>query len=848
MDSNMSTAFMHRRANSSGASSTGTGSSIGGGPGNLVGSGAGRMAVIGVTRNVRLRRRGASGFGFSLRGGREYAAGFYVSEVQPGGEAHRNGLRVGDQIIRVNGYPVEDAVHQEVALLAKNQQVLVLKIRSVGMIPVKDNPNDPVTWHMVQQQQQQQQHGEYNEGGLGGASTTEIRLRILVGEKGRLGCGVCRGVVPGLTVQGTRENGPARAAGLKAGDVIIWCNGQRLTDLPFERAIEVMRGSAVLDVIVQRPSSNHLYDCPEPLWARGSSGYDSETSSIVSPPLRHNPSSPQHRYTKDDSCIRNPRICCPLALSTGSCGSSEWNHLDQSPEWTRKPNNTTVIRVNQNDNRGSTQPMHLSGEYEDDMNSGEPLYDPVAPRIDYEVHDFDANPREEANRRLAYRRQRDVIYDGSGDQTQNYKENGRPDPQRQVDVERKTITTVEVHQSVCPPAPPPPLPYKWPAEGKPMNAMGIQMGSTMSMGSTGSTETESSLESSCSKDSASTSSSLSTSSCEPPSNIPFGPDAANILKPDNRNVRTSPIATTNLSTAIAQELQRRAQQRIMKAEAGEKPPEPRKPQNAESLRSQEQKVAHDKLMEEFKLAHRKMFNNAQQRQQQLEKASEQEQEKRMVKDGAQSVTSQVPPVPPPLPVPKKRTPDESVEMQSIESFKLKEPPIPVVPKPPSTYFSGGTSNGTVRSPVKTQFNGKDEVDRSKPSSPLQEKPKNPGKVAIRIGAYVGESKQPAKLDFLGQQQQVKPEVKNPVANEESTNAPVVSRLQNELVATLQRSNLRRKTEADNQLAPKPVPDASYNSETTNPEPGKLPQSSVDRLASALGNRVTIKVNPENSAR
>jgi len=35
--------------------------------------------------------------------------------------------------------------------------------------------------------------------------------------------------------------------------------------------------------------------------------------------------------------------------------------------------------------------------------------------------------------------------------------------QRQSEAERKTITTVEVHQSVCPPAPPPPLPYKWPA-------------------------------------------------------------------------------------------------------------------------------------------------------------------------------------------------------------------------------------------------------------------------------------------------------------------------------------------------------------------------------------------------
>lgn len=306
------------------------------------------MAVIGVTRNVRLRRRGASGFGFSLRGGREYAAGFYVSDVQPGSEAHRNGLRVGDQIIRVNGYPVEDAVHQEVALLAKNQQVLVLKIRSVGMIPVKDNPNDPVTWHMVQQQQQQLQ---YNETGLGTVPSTEVRIRILVGEKGRLGCGVCRGIVPGLTVQGTRDDGPARAAGLKAGDIIIWCNGQRLTDLPFERAIEVMRSSAVLDLIVQRPTPNHLYDCPEPLWTRGSSGYDSETSSVAAAsPQPQNPSySPQHhhdprmhhRYPRDDAYNRNGRICCPLALSTSSCSSAEWPHMDQAQEWTRKPNNTT---------------------------------------------------------------------------------------------------------------------------------------------------------------------------------------------------------------------------------------------------------------------------------------------------------------------------------------------------------------------------------------------------------------------------------------------------------------------------------------------------------------------------
>lgn len=99
-----------------------------------------------------------------------------------------------------------------------------------------------------------------------------------------------------------------------------------------------------------------------------------------------------------------------------------------------------------------------------------------------------------------------------------------------------------------------------------MNAMGMQMGSTISMGSTGSTETESSLESSCSKDSASTSSSLSTSSCDPASSISIqsninGPPALPIKIGQSAGpcpVPPPPPPVMNLNSAIAQELQRRA--------------------------------------------------------------------------------------------------------------------------------------------------------------------------------------------------------------------------------------------------------------------------------------------------
>lgn len=167
-----------------------------------------------------------------------------------------------------------------------------------------------------------------------------------------------------------------------------------------------------------------------------------------------------------------------------------------------------------------------------------------------------------------------------------------------------------------------------------------------------------------------------------------------------------------------------------------------------------------------------------------------------------------PPAPPPLPlVAKTKSNEDAVEMQSIESFKLKETPNPVIPKPPPTYFplqnATATTNGSPRHTAagnKPQVNGKDAatspvLEVSKPIVPPAatngQVPKPAaGKVAIRIGAYEGEAKQPSKLDFLSQQARSE----RNGSSSELANGPVVSRLQNELAATLQRSNLRRKTD------------------------------------------------------
>lgn len=87
----------------------------------------------GNRNNLTLGHPPFSSYGFSLRGGREYGTGFFVSSVVKGSEADLKGLQIGDQIIRVGGstgsYRVDDAVHKELSQFIINQDRLTLKVR-----------------------------------------------------------------------------------------------------------------------------------------------------------------------------------------------------------------------------------------------------------------------------------------------------------------------------------------------------------------------------------------------------------------------------------------------------------------------------------------------------------------------------------------------------------------------------------------------------------------------------------------------------------------------------------------------------------------------------------------------
>uniref|UniRef100_A0A670J2V6 Membrane-associated guanylate kinase, WW and PDZ domain-containing protein 2 n=1 Tax=Podarcis muralis TaxID=64176 RepID=A0A670J2V6_PODMU len=85
--------------------------------------------------------KGAKGFGFSIRGGREYKMDLYVLRLAEDGPAIRNGrMRVGDQIIEINGESTRDMTHARAIELIKSggRRVRLLLKRGTGQVPEYD--------------------------------------------------------------------------------------------------------------------------------------------------------------------------------------------------------------------------------------------------------------------------------------------------------------------------------------------------------------------------------------------------------------------------------------------------------------------------------------------------------------------------------------------------------------------------------------------------------------------------------------------------------------------------------------------------------------------------------------
>ncbi|XP_042669408.1 harmonin-like isoform X1 [Centrocercus urophasianus] len=215
-------------------------------------------------KEVRLDRLHPEGLGISVRGGAEFSCGLFISQLVKGGQADNVGLQVGDEIVRINGYSISSCTHEEVINLIRTKKIVSIKVRHVGMIPVKSSADEPLKWQYVDQFVSDSGEGKGSVAGLassGGRDSKEKKVFIsLIGTKG-MGCSISSGPTqkPGIFVSNVKPGSLSAEVGLEVGDQIVEVNGVDFSNVDHKEAVRVLKSSRTLTISVVAGAGKELF-------------------------------------------------------------------------------------------------------------------------------------------------------------------------------------------------------------------------------------------------------------------------------------------------------------------------------------------------------------------------------------------------------------------------------------------------------------------------------------------------------------------------------------------------------------------------------------------------------------
>ncbi|XP_062410886.1 whirlin [Sardina pilchardus] len=254
----------------------------------------------GELRQVTLKRHKSNeGLGFSIRGGSEHGVGIYVSLVEPGSLAEKEGLRVGDQIMKVNDKVFENLTHAEAVKVLKGSKKLCMSVRSVGRIPGGYVTNHVYTWVDPQGRSvspppdlmehrsatlrrgdsQRRSHMQLLQEG------DEKKVNLVLDDGRSLGLMIRGGAeyALGIYITGVDRGSAAEFGGLKVGDQILEVNGRSFLNIPHDEAVRVLKSSRHLMMTVKDvgrlPHARTVVG--ETKWISSSQISDSSTSGSV---------------------------------------------------------------------------------------------------------------------------------------------------------------------------------------------------------------------------------------------------------------------------------------------------------------------------------------------------------------------------------------------------------------------------------------------------------------------------------------------------------------------------------------------------------------------------------------
>ncbi|XP_003781196.1 harmonin [Otolemur garnettii] len=212
-------------------------------------------------KEVRLDRLHPEGLGLSVRGGLEFGCGLFISHLIKGGQADSVGLQVGDEIVRINGYSISSCTHEEVINLIRTKKTVSIKVRHIGLIPVKSNPDEPLKWQYVDQFVSESEGGRGSLGSTGNRENKEKKIFIsLVGSRG-LGCSISSGPIqkPGIFISHVKPGSLSAEVGLETGDQIVEVNGIDFSNLDHKEAVNVLKSSRSLTISIVAGAGRELF-------------------------------------------------------------------------------------------------------------------------------------------------------------------------------------------------------------------------------------------------------------------------------------------------------------------------------------------------------------------------------------------------------------------------------------------------------------------------------------------------------------------------------------------------------------------------------------------------------------
>ncbi|XP_030283054.1 harmonin-like [Sparus aurata] len=215
-------------------------------------------------KEVRLDRTHRDGLGLSVRGGLEFGCGLYISQIVKDSQAENVDLQVGDEIVRINGYSISSCIHEEVISLIKTKKIVSLKVRHVGMIPVKSSSDEPLKWQFVDQFVSESGEKKSSIAGLASIGGKEIKEKkvflSLVGSKG-MGISISSGPTqkPGIYISNVKPGSLSAEVGLEIGDQIVEVNGVDFTNMHHKEAVKVLKSSRSLTITVLTGAGSDLF-------------------------------------------------------------------------------------------------------------------------------------------------------------------------------------------------------------------------------------------------------------------------------------------------------------------------------------------------------------------------------------------------------------------------------------------------------------------------------------------------------------------------------------------------------------------------------------------------------------